>query len=153
MAIRNILGDKSDILRKKSREVTDFNKRLHELLDDLAETMYNSGGVGLAAPQVGILRRAAVIDVGDGLIELVNPEIISQKGESTDREGCLSFPSLFGDVVRPARVTVLAYDRKGDRIRIRGNDYLARALCHEIDHLNGILFVDLAKDLRIQKDE
>lgn len=108
----------------------------------MAETMYNAEGVGLAAPQVGILRRVVVIDVGEGVIELINPEIIEQEGEQVAIEGCLSIPGLSGMVKRPARVVVSALNRHGERIEIEGTDLLARALCHEIDHLDGILYVD-----------
>jgi peptide deformylase len=143
MAIRNIRIDDDPILRKKSRPVTEFNDRLFELLDDMKETMYKSGGVGLAAPQVGVLRRVAVIDIGDGLIELINPEIIHAEGEQTDSEGCLSNPGNFGLVTRPNKVTVRAMNRDGETFEISGEGLLARAFCHELDHLDGKMFMDL----------
>lgn len=142
MATRIIreLGD--DILRKKSKYVNKFDKRLEILLSDMAETMRDAKGVGLAAPQVGILKRVVVIDVGEGLIELVNPEIVSSEGEVVDVEGCLSVPGVLGEVARPAKVEVKAQDKEGNPINIKGEGLLARALCHEIDHLNGTVFVD-----------
>ena len=142
MAIRNIrkLGD--DILRKKSRRVEKIDDKIVELLDDMAETMYKSDGVGLAAPQVGILKRIVVIDVGDGLLELINPEITDFSGNVKDIEGCLSVPGKYGYVVRPQKVTVTALDRFGNKRIITGEGMLAKALCHEIDHLDGIMFVD-----------
>ncbi len=142
MALRNIrkLGD--DILRKKCRPVEEIDDRILTLLDDMADTMYDANGVGLAAPQIGILKRIAVIDVGDGLIELINPEIISVSGSEIADEGCLSVPGKYGKVDRPTRVTVHATDRDGIEYEITGEDLLARALCHEIDHLDGTVFVD-----------
>lgn len=142
MALRNIrkLGD--DILRKKCRVVDNIDDRIITLLDDMADTMYEADGVGLAAPQVGILKRIAVIDVGDGLIELINPEIISSSGSETADEGCLSVPGKYGKVSRPAKVSVKATDRDGNEFKITGEGLLARALCHEIDHLDGTVFVD-----------
>ena len=145
MAIRKIVEmNKDDILRKHARKVEKFDKRLGVLLDDMADTMYEADGVGLAAPQVGILRRVVVIDVGDdhGLIELVNPEIIATEGEQAGSEGCLSVPGRRGYVVRPNKVTVRAQDRKGKKFEITGEGLLARALCHEIDHLDGVIYVD-----------
>jgi len=142
MAIRNIVKKGDDILRKKSKLVGEINSRILDLLDDMAETMYEADGVGLAAPQVGILKRIAVIDTGDGLIELINPEIIKQEGEQIEAEGCLSIPEVFGKVKRPVRVVVESLNRHGKKIRIEGEEILAIALCHEIDHLDGILFED-----------
>lgn len=142
MAIRNIIKDGDSTLRKKSRVIEKIDKRITTLIDDMIETMYEANGVGLAAPQVGILKRIAVIDVGDGIIELINPEIIDMKGEETDTEGCLSVPGVTGDVKRPKWVKVRALDRNGKIIEIEGKDLLARAFCHEIDHLEGILFID-----------
>ena len=144
MAIRNIVKEGDEILRKKSRVVVKFDERLHTLLDDMAQTMYEAHGVGLAAPQVGILKRVVVIDVGDGLIELVNPVIVEAKGENEGSEGCLSVPGEWGIVVRPSKVKVKAQNRYGEEIILKGTDLLARAFCHEIDHLEGILFKDLA---------
>lgn len=142
MAIRNIIKEGDEILSKKCRPVEKFDEKLSTLLEDMAETMAQAGGVGLAAPQVGILRRAVVIDVGEGLIELVNPKIVSQRGEQQEVEGCLSCPNEYGITVRPAKVTVEAQDRAGEKIQVEGEGLLARALCHELDHLNGILFKD-----------
>ena len=144
MAIRNIVKEGDEILRKKSRVVVKFDERLHTLLDDMAQTMYEAHGVGLAAPQVGILKRVVVIDVGDGLIELVNPVIVEAKGKNEGSEGCLSVPGEWGIVVRPSKVKVKAQNRYGEEIILKGTDLLARAFCHEIDHLEGILFKDLA---------
>jgi len=143
VALREIRHyERDEVLRKKARPVERIDDRILTLLDDMAETMYNAEGVGLAAPQVGILRRVVVIDVGEGVIELINPEIIEQEGEQVAIEGCLSIPGLSGMVKRPARVVVSALNRHGERIEIEGTDLLARALCHEIDHLDGILYVD-----------
>lgn len=143
VALREIRHyERDEVLRKKARPVERIDDRILTLLDDMAETMYNAEGVGLAAPQVGILRRVVVIDVGEGVIELINPEIIEQEGEQVAIEGCLSIPGLSGMVKRPARVVVSALNRHGERIEIEGTDLLARALCHEIDHLDGILYID-----------
>lgn len=152
MAIRNIRTSEDEILRKKSKKVDALNDRILTLLDDMAETMYYSKGVGLAAPQVGVLRRVVVIDVGEGLIELINPEIIEKEGEKKEIEGCLSLPGLLGEVIRPERVVVSALNRKGEQITIEGEGLLARAFCHEIDHLDGILFSDKAERL-FDRDE
>ena len=143
MAIRKIvkLGE-DDVLRKHARRVDKFDKRLATLLDDMADTMYEADGAGLAAPQVGILKRAVVIDVGEGLIELVNPEILSSEGEQMCIEGCLSVPGRRGRVLRPEKVLVHAQDRKGKHIELEGEGFLANAICHELDHLDGVLYVD-----------
>lgn len=144
MAKRNILtvAQDNETLRKKSREVEVIDERITALLDDMAETMYAANGVGLAAPQVGILKRIAVIDIGEGLIELINPVITYKKGEQIDAEGCLSVPGKSGTVSRPEKVMVRALDRNGKEITIEGKGLLARALCHEIDHLSGTIFTD-----------
>lgn len=134
------IGDES--LRKVCKPMQKFDLRLWLLLRDMADTMYKAEGVGLAAPQVGILRRVVVVDVGDGLIELVNPEIISVEGEQAGPEGCLSVPGKRGFVRRPQKVTVRAQDRKGKFFEVTGEDLLARCLCHEIDHLDGVLYTD-----------
>ncbi|NLC72712.1 MAG: peptide deformylase [Ruminococcaceae bacterium] len=149
MALRNILNSQDPTLLKKSREITDFNDRIHLLLDDMRETLLDSGGLGLAAPQVGVLRRAAlVLDVSDPenekIVELLNPEIIECEGEQIGPEGCLSFPSEFGVVRRPDKVKVRARDRFGNEFITEGQGLTARAYCHEIDHLNGIVFTELA---------
>lgn len=140
MAIRNIVRSGDPILAKKSREVEKFDARLWQLLDDMKQTMYNANGVGLAAVQVGILRRAVVIDCGDGYIELVNPEIIGSEGEQFAEEGCLSFPGETGVTCRPAVVKVKAQDRNGKWCIYKGEALKARCFCHEIDHLDGIVF-------------
>ncbi len=146
MALRNIITDKDPVLRKKSRVVTEFNERLHTLLDDMAETMYHAEGVGLAAPQVAVLRRAVVIDVGEGIIELINPKIVYESAETIeDSEGCLSSPGEYAMVKRPKKVTVKYQDRFGNHQEITGEGLLARALCHETDHLDGVIFKDLAE--------
>lgn len=146
MAIRKILTAEEPILRKKCRTVDEITPRILTLLDDMADTLYDSGGVGLAAPQVGVLRRVVVIDTGDGLIELINPEICSADGEQTDAEGCLSYPGRYGMVTRPNHVTVRAQNREGASFEISGEALLARAFCHEIDHLDGKLFMDLVTE-------
>ena len=154
MAIRKImvLGE-DDVLRKHARRVDKFDKRLRTLLDDMADTMYKADGVGLAAPQVGILKRVVVIDVGDGLIELVNPEIISAEGKAEGPEGCLSVPGRRGMVERPERVTVAAQNRDGKPIQIEATELLAVCLCHEIDHLDGVLYVDkMTEEITDQDD-
>lgn len=140
MAIRNIITEGDETLLKKSREVGEITPKILTLLDDMKETMYSADGVGLAAPQVGILRRIALVDVGEGPLELINPVILEQEGEQEEVEGCLSVPGVHGIVVRPHRVVVEALDRNGILQRYEGTDLLARAFCHEIDHLDGILF-------------
>ncbi|EJP6470799.1 peptide deformylase [Clostridium botulinum] len=142
MAIRNIRKYGDDLLRKKSRKIEKIDDRILTLLEDMEETMYSADGVGLAAPQVGILKRVVVIDVGEGLIKLINPEIIETEGNETDVEGCLSVPGEQGEVERPYKVKVKALNEKGEEIVLEGEGLLARAFCHEIDHLDGILFVD-----------
>ncbi len=147
MALRSVVKIGDDILRKKCREVTKFDERLGELLDDMYETMMANNGVGLAGPQVGMLRRIAVIDIRDnkhGRIELINPVIEHQGGSQTGAEGCLSLPNDVREVERPMIVTVRAQDRNGNEFTITGEGMLARALCHEIDHLDGVLFIDKA---------
>ena len=144
MAIRNIVKEGDEVLRKKSKEVKKIDDKILTLLKDMAETMYKAGGVGLAAPQVGILKRVVVIDTGDGLLELINPVITSTTGEQIEVEGCLSVPGLYAEVKRPAEVEVEALNAKGENITIKGKELLAVALCHEIDHLDGILFKDKA---------
>ena len=145
MAIRNIRVDADPILRKKSREVTEFNDRLFELLDDMKDTLYKSGGVGLAAPQVGVLRRVVVMDVSEDrsdYIELINPEIYEEDGSQTGNEGCLSLPGLCGVVTRPMVVKVKAQNRDGKWCLYKGEGLKARCFCHEIDHLEGVLYKD-----------
>ncbi len=147
MAIRKIVLDGDGTLRKKSRVITEFNEKLWQLLDDMAETMYANDGAGLAAVQVGVLRRAVIVDAGNGLRELINPEIVESSGTQTGPEGCLSFPDQFGDVTRPMHVKVKAFDRNGNEMLLEGEGLEARAFCHEINHLDGILFVDLAEEI------
>jgi peptide deformylase len=143
MALRNIMNYKTDdILRKRARLVESINGRTLILLEDMAETMYHADGAGLAAPQVGILRRLIVIDVGTGLIKLINPVITEADGEQQELEGCLSIPGIYGRVKRPEKVLVKALDENGKPFDLEGTGLLARALCHEIDHLDGILFID-----------
>ena len=144
MAIRNIVKTGDDVLLKMCRPVEKFDAKLWALLDDMYDTMNMANGVGLAAPQVGLLRRIVVIDVGEGRIELINPEIIAQSGEQDGAEGCLSFPNQWGMVKRPMHVTVRAQDRNGKTFELSGSELLARAFCHEIDHLNGVCFVSRA---------
>ena len=142
MAIRNIRTKEDEILRKKSKVVTNIDERFLTLINDMKETMYASNGVGLAAPQVGILKRVVVVDIGEGPIVLINPEIIEKRGEVTDIEGCLSVPGEEGEVKRPKYVKVKAMNEKGEEILLEGENFLARAFCHEIDHLDGILYID-----------
>lgn len=142
MAIRNIRKDGDPVLRKISKVVTNFEDRTQTLIDDMIDTMNNANGVGLAAPQVGILKRIVVIDIGQGPIILVNPEIIETDGAVNEMEGCLSIPGKEGNVIRPQYVKVKAQDRNGNNIMMEGEGLLARAFCHEIDHLNGILYID-----------
>ena len=152
--VRKILTFGDETLRKTSKPMQKFDLRLWLLLRDMADTMNKAEGVGLAAPQVGILRRVVVIDVGDenGLIELINPEIIAQEGEQEGSEGCLSAPGRRGYVKRPNKVTVRAQDRKGKFFEITGEGLLARAFCHELDHLDGILYSD-KEEYEIKDDE
>lgn len=147
MALRNIVLKSDDVLRKRCKNVEIFDEKLGILLDDMAETMYKSNGVGLAAPQVGILRRAVVVDVGEGLLELINPEIIKSKGTQRDIEGCLSCPNEWGYVVRPLEITVKAQDRNGNEFKLKLKEFFARAVCHELDHLEGKLFIDIADEM------
>ena len=144
MAIRNIREDGDEILRKKSRKVEVIDEKIKTLVDDMLETMYKYNGVGLAAPQVGILKRVVVIDLYDnnGPIVLINPEIIKEKGEQEVEEGCLSFPNQFAKIIRPAEVTVKFQDIDGKEVKLKAKELLAQAVSHEVDHLDGILFVD-----------
>ncbi|AKL95541.1 peptide deformylase Def [Clostridium aceticum] len=146
MAIRIIRQDDDPVLRKISKKVEKIDEKIHILLDDMIETMYDADGVGLAAPQIGILKRIVIIDVGEGLIELINPEIVEEIGNQCETEGCLSLPNSSGEVIRPKNVKVKGLNREGQEVFIEGSGLLARALCHEIDHLNGILFIDRMKN-------
>ena len=153
MALRNIVTVGDSVLTKVSRPVTKFDRRLHQLLDDMTETLEDAGGVGLAAPQVGVLRRAVVVDTGeDGIIELVNPEIITQSGEQTGLEGCLSVPGEYGIVTRPNEVTVRAQDRDGNWFEAEGEGLIARCFCHELAHLEGQLYTAVAERM-LTKEE
>ena len=159
MAIRNVLTKEEAALYKKSRIITKFDDRLHQLLDDMADTLIESNGVGLAAPQVGILRRAVLVletnvaeDEDEYIIELINPEIIETAGEEEGPEGCLSVPGEYGLVVRPTYVKVRAQDRFGEWFEVEGEGLTARAFCHEIDHLDGHLFTEFAKELMTEKE-
>ncbi len=158
MALRNILNQADPTLSKKCREVTNFNPHLHQLLDDMAETLSNADGIGLAAPQVGVLRRAALVletNVQEGeapvLIEIINPVIVEASGEQHEAEGCLSVPGEYGIVSRPAFVRVRAQDRYGNFFEVTGEGLTARCFCHEIDHLDGIVFT--SKCERMLTDE
>ena len=155
MALRKIREIGDPCLSKKCREVEVFDKKLHDLLDDMKETMLLANGVGLAAPQVGILRRVVVIDTGDdGIIELINPVITHTEGEVTGVEGCLSVPGKAGEVTRPQKATVKALDRNGNPFEFTGEDLYARCICHECDHLEGVLYVEkVSKFVDIESDE
>ena len=151
MALRKIVVEGDPVLKKKSRPVEKFDARLAELLDYMRQTLYSAEGVGLAAVQVGVLRRVVVVDVGDGLLELVNPEIIEAEGEQRESEGCLSLPGEYGETIRPAVVKVKAQNREGKWCIYKGDGLKARCFCHEIDHLDGILFTErLAPEASIQ---
>ena len=158
MALRTIVLEGDSVLHKRCRPVTNFDERLHQLIDDMRETLIDSDGVGLAAPQVGVLRRVVLVletNVPEGtepyIIELVNPEIISREGEQDGPEGCLSVPGRFGLVTRPMEVTVRAQDRYGKSFEVKGEGLTARAFCHELDHLEGVVFTSLAR--RMLTDE
>ena len=145
MAIRNVRLEGDPILRKKSKEVKEITPKIRVLIDDMLETMYEKDGVGLAAPQVGILKRIVVIDVGDGPIVMVNPRIVREEGAQTGDEGCISVPGKAGQVTRPNDVTVRFMDENGEHYELDGTELLARAICHECDHLEGKLYVDLVE--------
>jgi len=145
MAIRNIRQYGDEVLTKRSKEVEEIDERTKQLIEDMIETLHKNNGIGLAAPQVGVLKRIVVIDIyeeGTDVFVLINPEIVKTKGEQTVEEGCLSFPNQFAKIVRPAEVTVKALDKDGNSIKLVGKDLLAQAICHEVDHLNGELFID-----------
>ena len=142
MAIRNIRKYDDEILRKKSKKVDKITDRIRILLEDMSETMDNSNGIGLAAPQVGVLKRVIIVDIGEGLVQLINPEIIESTGSAVDEEGCLSIPGKQGNVERPVKIRVKGINEKGEPVNFEAEDLFARALCHEIDHLEGILFTD-----------
>jgi len=150
---RIVLYGEDDVLREKAKPITKINESVHKLLDDLRDTMYSNKGVGLAAPQIGVLKRAIVVDAGEGLIELINPEILEASGKETDLEGCLSIPGVLGEVERAASVVVQGLEREGREIKVQANGFCARALQHEIDHLDGILFIDRAVKIRKAESE
>lgn len=147
MAIYRIVEIGDPVLREKAKPVPAITPNVIKLLNNMAETMYDASGVGLAAPQVGVSKRIVVIDVGEGIIELINPEIILREGLDTDTEGCLSIPGVKGEVQRAAKVIVKAWNRHGQEVRYEGDGLLARAFQHELDHLDGILFVDKAQNV------
>ncbi|NLV75737.1 MAG: peptide deformylase [Tissierellia bacterium] len=154
MAIRQIRYIGDPLLRKVSREVTEIDDRIKILLEDMVDTMYKEEGIGLAAPQVGVLRRVVVIDVGEGVLKLINPELIYEEGENIDIEGCLSVPNRAGKVKRPEKVKVKYIDETGEEKVIEGTGLLAKALCHEIDHLDGILFIDkMIEEVVVEEEE
>lgn len=144
MAIRNVVQVGDDVLRQKCFPVEEFDEKLWKLLDDMKETVKKEDGAGLAAPQVGVLRRLAVVDVEDGYYELINPVIITQKGEQSGWEGCLSVRGKSGIVSRPMKVTVVYQDRNGEKQTVKAKGFFARAICHELDHLDGVLYIDKA---------
>lgn len=153
MAIRNIRKEGDEILKKKSREVEVIDDKVRELIDDMVETMHKYDGVGLAAVQVGILKQIIVIDIYDEktpIVKLINPKILKTKGEREVDEGCLSYPNKFAKVKRPEKVVVEGLNENGQKVRIEAVDLLAQALCHEIDHLNGITFVDIMEPNTLQ---
>jgi len=152
MAVRRIVKNGDPVLRKRSREVVEINERIGQIIDDMTETLHKENGLGIAAPQIGILKRIVVIDVGEGPFELINPVIVTSEGEQEGIEGCLSVPGEFGKVKRPAFVKIKALNRKGKRIEKTGDALLARAFCHEINHLDGSLFIDLATEMYTQDE-
>ena len=147
MAVLNIRKAGDMVLKKKAEPVVRIDRKIKQLLDDMSQTMYHADGVGLAAPQIGVSQRIIVIDVGEGLIELINPVITASEGSLISMEGCLSVPGIYGDVERCTSVTVEGFDRHRKKVRISATDLLAKALQHEIDHLEGILFIELAKTI------
>lgn len=157
MAIRLIREEDEPVLRKKCKPIKEITPKIAELAEDMLDTMYNANGVGLAAPQVGMLKRMVVIDIGEGPVVLINPEIIETSGEQTGNEGCLSVPGKTGVVTRPNYVKAKAVDITGQNIIVEGEELMARALCHEIDHLDGILYVDKVEgelmDVETEEDE
>lgn len=145
MAIRNLRVEGDPILRKTSKEVKEVTPKIRDLIDDMLETMYEANGVGLAAPQVGVLKRIVVIDVGDGPLVMINPQIVKTAGSQTGDEGCLSVPGKAGQVTRPNEVTVRFMDEEGEYYELEGVELLARAICHECEHLDGKLYIDIVE--------
>ena len=152
MALRKILSEEESALHKVCKPVTSFDKKLYTLLDDMRDTLIDSGGVGLAAPQVGILRRVVLVDTGDEIVELINPELISTDGAQTGPEGCLSVPGKYGLVKRPYYATVRAQDRDGNWFEAEGEELIARCFCHELDHLDGILYTQVMDRFLTKKE-
>ena len=150
MAIRNVVQVGDDVLRQKCFPVEKFDEKLHQILDDMKDTVKKEQGAGLAAPQIGLLYRMAVVDVEEGYFEFINPVIMKQKGEQTDWEGCLSVRGKMGEVSRPMKVTVVYQDRFGEKHVLQAKGFFARAICHELDHLDGILYID--KAIRMHKE-
>ena len=159
MGLRNILTDKDPALHKVCRPVEKFDGRLHKLLDDMKETLIDANGVGLAAPQVGILRRVVLVDTGDEVLELINPSLLETSGEQVGAEGCLSVPGKYGLVKRPNYAKVRAQDRNGNWFEAEGEELIARCFCHELDHLDGILYTEVMErflteeELEAQEEE
>lgn len=151
MAIYEIVKNEAPVLREIAKEIPVINPNIHKLIKNMADTMYEANGIGLAAPQIGISKRAIVIDIGEGLIPLINPQIIHTEGEETDQEGCLSFPGLLGDVTRAGKVTVIGLNLTGEKVEYQADGLLARAFQHEIDHLDGIVYLDKAKNIKKSK--
>ena len=152
MGLRKILTDKDPALHKVCKPVTSFDAKLHKLLDDMGETMQDANGVGLAAPQVGILRRVVVVDLGDEILELVNPTLLETDGEQVGAEGCLSVPGKYGLVKRPAYAKVRAQDRNGEWFEVEGEEIIARCFCHELDHLDGIVYTEVMERLLTEEE-
>lgn len=153
MALRKIRTEQDEILRKKSKRVEDINDKIRGFVVDMLDTMYHANGVGLAAPQVGVLKRIVVIDVGDGPIVMINPEIVAQEGEQVGQEGCLSVPGKSGIVSRPMKVVAKALNLDGQAFTVEGEELLARAICHELDHLDGQLYIDIATEMKVDSDD
>lgn len=152
MAVYGIVLKGDGVLREKAKEVPRITPNIIKLLDNMRDTMYANKGVGLAAPQIGVSKRVIVVDVGEGLYEVINPEVLDRRGEMLDLEGCLSIPEVVGDVKRAAEIRVRGLDREGREIEVEAGGYLARAFQHEIDHLDGILFIDKAENMRKVKE-
>lgn len=153
MALRKLRLEGDDILRKKSKEVKEVTDRVKGIVEDMVETMYENNGVGLAAPQVGILKRIFVVDIGEGPTVFINPEITERAGEQFGAEGCLSVPGKQGDVLRPYSIHVKAQNVEGESFELEAEEFYARAICHEYDHLEGILYIDIAENLETQEEE
>lgn len=151
MAVYKVVEYGDSVLKDKAKEVVKINQSILKLLDNMKDTMYAYKGVGLAAPQVGVSKRVIVLDVGEGLVELINPVVTNTFGEETETEGCLSLPGIIGDVIRAANVTVRGLNRNGEEITLSGSGYFARAIQHEVDHLDGVLFIDKARNVHREK--